>query len=77
MGRLAGDPKIDKVIHDAQQFVIGNQFQEGKTDQAGHPVDKNHPHYGGAGYAEHGRPDMSNTSVMLDGLSERPFARWS
>ncbi len=68
LGRLAGDEKIDKMIHDAQQFVIGIQFQPGKKDQKGSPVDKDHPHYGGAGYAKYGRPDMSNTTIMLDGL---------
>lgn len=58
--------QIDK----AQAFLRGIQSVEGKTDNQGKPITKDHPWYGGAGYAGAGarRPDLSNTSFFLDGL---------
>lgn len=68
LGRLGDDPEIAKRIKKAHAFLRGIQWTEGKTDPTGKIIDKSHPYYGGAGYGKHGRPDMSNTQIMLEGL---------
>lgn len=54
--------RYDEVIAAAERFVKGLQWdeEEGKTraDYA----------YGGAGYGSHKRPDLSNTSYLIDAL---------
>ncbi|MEN0110609.1 MAG: hypothetical protein AAF805_07775, partial [Planctomycetota bacterium] len=46
----------------AERFVRGLQWD----DAEGHPIDS--LSYGGAGYGRHGRPDLSNTSFLVDAL---------
>lgn len=60
-------PGMEDVIKHAQDYLRGNQWV-GQTDPQGKAVDESHPFYGGAGYGHHGRPDMSNTQFMLQGL---------
>lgn len=56
--------KYGKTIARAEQFVKGVQLDEseGRT-----PSDLD---YGGAGYGKHERPDLSNTSFLVDTLHE-------
>jgi squalene-hopene/tetraprenyl-beta-curcumene cyclase len=69
LARITGRDDMDQTITQAQQYLIGLQWQ-GQKDPANLPVDKNHPYYGGAGYGRHGRPDLSNTQIMLQGLHD-------
>ena len=57
-----GDGRYTEVIERAKAFVVGEQYDEaeGKT-----PED---PFYGGTGYGSKGRPDLSNTSVLIEAL---------
>jgi squalene-hopene/tetraprenyl-beta-curcumene cyclase len=64
-------PEAASAIGPAQQFLKGLQWSEDALD---HPetqrVEKDHPFYGGVGYGSKGRPDLSNTSLMLQGLHD-------
>lgn len=60
-------PGMAQTIRNAQDYLRGIQW-DGQTDPNGKVVDESHPFYGGAGYGNHGRPDMSNTQMMLQGL---------
>jgi squalene-hopene/tetraprenyl-beta-curcumene cyclase len=63
-------PDAAAAIADAQRFLRALQWQTGMTDPDGKPVDQTHPYYGGAGYGSAGRPDMSNTNLMLQALHD-------
>lgn len=56
------DKRFGKVIERADKFLKGIQWAEddGKT-----PAD---PEYGGGGYGQNKRPDLSNTSFLIDAL---------
>jgi len=54
--------KYDRVLKKADAFVKGIQWDE---DESKEPAD---PGYGGAGYGKHKRPDLSNTSFLVDAL---------
>jgi squalene-hopene/tetraprenyl-beta-curcumene cyclase len=54
--------RYDELIRGADRFVKGLQWDEDE-DQ-----DRSDLNYGGAGYGEHKRPDMSNTSFLLSAL---------
>ncbi len=56
------DGRFDKLLAAADRFVRGLQWDESE----GH--DKASVNYGGAGYGGHERPDLSNTSFLLDAL---------
>ena len=56
------DGRYDKLLAAADKFVRGLQWD----DSEGH--DKSSVNYGGAGYGGHKRPDLSNTSFLLDAL---------
>jgi len=58
---------MEDVIQNAQDFLRGIQW-DGQADTQGNIVDESHPFFGGAGYGKHGRPDLSNTQIMLQGL---------
>ncbi len=60
-------PGMEETIRNAQNFLRGIQW-DGQPDPTGKAVDETHPFFGGAGYGRHGRPDMSNTQLMLQGL---------
>ncbi|MEZ6189709.1 MAG: prenyltransferase/squalene oxidase repeat-containing protein [Phycisphaerales bacterium] len=60
-------PGMEQTIKNAQDYLRGLQW-DGQTGPDGKVVDESHPFYGGAGYGNHGRPDMSNTQFMLQGL---------
>lgn len=56
--------KYDSVLERARLFLRGIQWDEseGLTPQD--------PAYGGAGYGKHSRPDLSNTSFMIEALRQ-------
>lgn len=56
------DKRYDKIIADAAKFVEGVQWAE---DEDKDPSD---PYYGGGGYGHAKRPDLSNTSFLVDAL---------
>lgn len=55
------DGKYDNVIKRADAFLKGLQTKEGS-------VDPSSIEYGGIGYGKHQRPDLSNTSTLVDAL---------
>jgi squalene-hopene/tetraprenyl-beta-curcumene cyclase len=56
------DGRYDKLIDNADKYVRGIQWD---TEEG---TDKSSPNYGGAGYGRHRRPDLSNTSFLMDAL---------
>jgi squalene-hopene/tetraprenyl-beta-curcumene cyclase len=68
-------PQIKDAIKKAQDFLKSIQFGESAiarpgNEDAGQAVTKDHPFYGGFGYGRHGRPDLSNTAMVLQGLHD-------
>jgi squalene-hopene/tetraprenyl-beta-curcumene cyclase len=58
------DKKYDELLAHAEKFVRGLQYGA-QTGQ-----DKSNPAYGGVGYGGSERPDLSNTSYLIDALVE-------
>ncbi len=56
------DGRYDKLIDNADKFLRGIQW--GSDEEH----DLTNPSYGGAGYGHHKRPDLSNTSFLIDAL---------
>jgi squalene-hopene/tetraprenyl-beta-curcumene cyclase len=54
--------QYDKLIANANQFIKKLQWDEGEN------ADKSNVNYGGAGYGKKNRPDMSNTSFLIEAL---------
>ena len=66
MASLNDEPGMKDRIKKAEDFLRDKQWSN-QTDPQGKVVDESHPFYGGAGYGgTHGRPDMSNTNMLLD-----------
>ena len=74
LGRAPGSEKVSAAIHKAHDYLRGLQWAEGQTDPTGKPIEPGHPWYGGQGYGSHGRPDMSNTVIMIAGLNDSGLA---
>jgi len=56
------DGRYDKILQDAEKFVKSLQWD----GEEGH--DRSSEAYGGAGYGKHKRPDLSNTTFLIDAL---------
>jgi squalene-hopene/tetraprenyl-beta-curcumene cyclase len=56
------DGRYNQILANAEKFVKANQWD----GEEGHDISS--PNYGGAGYGRSKRPDLSNTSFMLDAL---------
>ncbi len=56
------DKRYDQLIQRADAFVKGIQWDESEG------LDRSDLRYGGAGYGKHARPDLSNTSFLIDAL---------
>lgn len=56
--------KYDDLIKNAEKYIKEVQWDAGE----GH--DESSTSYGGAGYGSHSRPDLSNTSFLIDTLKE-------
>ena len=57
------DGTYDELLKNAEAFLRKLQWD----DDEGH--DRSSTSYGGAGYGSHSRPDLSNTSFMIDALN--------
>jgi len=68
----AEDPSLKPQLDKAVAYLKGLQFTEKSAPgPKGEKVeDKSSPWYGGTGYGKHGRPDGSNTQLMLDALRD-------
>ncbi len=69
LAALPDEPEVARAVRDAQDFLRKLQWS-GQPDAQGRVVDELHPFFGGAGYGKHGRPDLSNTQVMIQGLHD-------
>lgn len=58
------DGKYDDLVANAEKYIKEVQWDAGE----GH--DESSTNYGGAGYGSHSRPDLSNTSFLIDTLKE-------
>lgn len=67
LSRVNNKPEVAQAIKKGQDYLRGLQWA-GQDDPHGKKIDEKHAFYGGAGYGRDGRPDMSNTQTMLDGL---------
>jgi squalene-hopene/tetraprenyl-beta-curcumene cyclase len=56
------DGRYDKLLAAAEKFVKDQQWDQGE----GHEISS--MSYGGAGYGSHSRPDLSNTTFLVDAL---------
>jgi len=57
------DGKYDDLLAAAERYVKKGQWDEGED------ADLTSNSYGGAGYGKHERPDLSNTSFLVDALA--------
>jgi squalene-hopene/tetraprenyl-beta-curcumene cyclase len=69
LSRVDSRPDVAAVIAKAQDFLRRLQW-DGQVGPDGRTVDRDHPFYGGAGYGRNGRPDLSNTQIMLQRLHD-------
>jgi len=69
LARLDEHPAAKRAVNEGCRYLIDLQWR-GQVDAAGVPIDRDHPFFGGSGYGRHGRPDMSNTQVMLQALRD-------
>lgn len=60
----AKDPSLNEIIKNAQESLKKDQWDEDEGYQ------RDHVWYGGAGYGDHKRPDLSNTQLMLEALHQ-------
>ena len=58
------DGRYDSVLKRAETFLKEIQWDEGEG------IESSDSAYGGAGYGSHQRPDLSNTSFLIDALTE-------
>ena len=58
------DGRYDSVLKRAEHFLKELQWDEGEGAESSDAA------YGGAGYGKHKRPDLSNTSFLIDALHE-------
>ncbi len=64
------DPESQQAVQKGVAFLKGLQWQDGMADENGQAITQEHPFYGGAGYGRHGRPDLSNTQMMVQALHD-------
>jgi len=67
LSRIGNRPDVAAAVAGAQRYLRGLQWA-GQSLDDGTVVGEDHPFYGGAGYGSHGRPDLSNTQMMLQAL---------
>lgn len=64
-------PEAAGAIQRGQRFLKGLQYTEvGGGEDSAEPVSKDHPFYGGVGYGNHGRPDLSNLGFFLQAMHD-------
>lgn len=69
LSEMGDSDEIKSMIAGAQKCLTDNQYRR-QVDPHGDQIGKEHAYYGGAGYGKHGRPDMSNTAIMLTALHD-------
>ena len=69
LSRAKGE-QYEQAAGKVKDFLIGIQFKRGMNDREGNVIDENHAYYGGSGYGEHKRPDLSNTQMMIEALRQ-------
>ncbi|MFW6058780.1 MAG: hypothetical protein ACODAQ_01275 [Phycisphaeraceae bacterium] len=70
LSRVHGRSDVAEAVRGAEVFLRGLQWQTGMKDPHGETITEDHPYFGGAGYGKHGRPDLSNTQIMLQALHD-------
>ncbi|MFA7236929.1 MAG: prenyltransferase/squalene oxidase repeat-containing protein [Phycisphaeraceae bacterium] len=75
LSHAGNNPIYKPIIENAQQFLVKLQWVEGLTDPQGQTVTPSHPYFGGSGYndSSSGRPDGSNTDLMLAALHDSGY----
>jgi len=68
LSRIHDNPDVATAVRNAQRFLKDLQWSVGDVAPDGKTITADHPYAGGAGYGKHGRPDLSNTQFMLQGL---------
>lgn len=68
-------PDAASVVQAGQSYLRTLQYHDQNTggDEApkfNEPVPPNHPYYGGVGYGNHGRPDLSNLGFFLQAMHD-------
>lgn len=67
----AHTPEAARAIQQGQSFLKGLQYSDvGGGEAGGEPVAKDHPFYGGVGYGNRGRPDLSNLGFFLQAMHD-------
>lgn len=67
----ARSPEAAAAIGRGQAFLKGLQYSEdGGGEDGAEPVSRDHPFYGGVGYGNHGRPDLSNLGFFLQAMRD-------
>lgn len=69
LSRVNTMPQAAIAIGKAQSYLKKMQWQN-QVGPDGKPITNAHAFYGGSGYGKHGRPDMSNTQFMVQGLHD-------
>ena len=69
------DPAHGEAMRKAVEYLKGAQFSDAVAGPKGEKIDVNHPYHGGWGYGGTrgpggGRPDLSNTNVVLEALND-------
>lgn len=62
LSKANADGKYNEILHSAQKFVKGEQWDEGEG------INPKDPAFGGAGYGSKSRPDLSNTAFFIEAL---------
>lgn len=76
---LVRTPEAAAATQRGTGFLRGLQYTEGYAGNptatgVTEPVGREHPFYGGVGYGRNGRPDLSNLSIMLQGMRDSGVA---
>jgi squalene-hopene/tetraprenyl-beta-curcumene cyclase len=64
LSKLNATGKYTDILKNAEKFVKEQQWDEGEG------IDPAKPEYGGAGYGSKSRPDLSNTSFLIEALKD-------
>lgn len=64
LAKLNTSGKYTDILKNAEKFVKEQQWDEGEG------IDPAKPEYGGAGYGSKSRPDLSNTSFLIEALKD-------
>jgi squalene-hopene/tetraprenyl-beta-curcumene cyclase len=66
----AKDPQYQGAIGDAIKYMKGLQIVPGSESPDGQKIDEKNSFVGGVSYGRHGRPDLSNEGMWMEGLHE-------